>query len=84
MDEMTTYPVMPPEPGLLPYRIGQLESFRRDFEDWRRHVDDDRQALLYVINDLKILKRIGVSLLLSIVTGSTAITVAIWIATRRS
>jgi len=45
---MGTYDDAPANPGLLPYRLGQLESFRRDVEEWRRDVDDDRRSLEYL------------------------------------
>lgn len=77
-----TYDDVPPNAGLIPYRVGQLESFRRDTEDWRREVDDDRGELKHMSSDLKTIKRVAVSLLIAMVGGSASITVAVLLATR--
>jgi hypothetical protein len=53
---MSTYGDAPANPGLLPYRIGQLESFRRDVESWRLQVDKDRNDLEYLAREVAQLK----------------------------
>jgi len=50
---MTTYEDAQDNPGLLPYRVRQLESFRRDTDEWRRAVDDDRNDLRYMRKEVK-------------------------------
>lgn len=79
---MSTYDETVPNPGLLPYRVGQLESFRRDTEAWRRDVDDDRSDLKHIRDDLKTIKRVAITLLISFVTGSASVTIAILLSTR--
>lgn len=82
---MTTYDDAVPNPGLIPYRVGQLESFRRDVIDWRENVDKERVevglTLKYVREDLKTVKRVAISLLIAMVTGSASITIAVLLST---
>ena len=82
---MTTYDDAAPNPGLLDYRVRQLESFRRDADTWRQQVDEERVemglTLKYVREDLKTVKRVAITLLVAMVTGSASITVAVLLST---
>ena len=82
---MGVYDEVPPNGGLLPYRVGQLESFRRDVDGWRREVDEERTqvgiTLKYVREDLRTVKRVAITLLIAMVTGSASITVAVLLST---
>lgn len=39
----------------VPFRLTNLERFQAQTEDWRRMVDDDRQDLKYLRQDMKAL-----------------------------
>lgn len=79
---MTTFDETVPNPGILPYRVGQLESFRRDTDEWRRDVDKDRESLSYMRDDIKTIKRVAIGLLVSFVTGSASVTIAVLLSTK--
>lgn len=83
---MTTFEQGVPRHDELPLRVWWLERFKNTIEDWRRQVDKDRAKvelqLDQVVSDMRTLKRIAISLLISVVTGSTAITLAVILSTR--
>jgi len=74
---MSAYEETAPNPGLLPYRVGQLESFRRDTEQWRLQVDEDRSDLKHVRDDLNTIKRVAFALLIAAVTGTISLITAL-------
>ncbi len=82
---MTTYDVTGGNAGNIPYRVDQLESFRRDAELWRKAVDTERTemsiTLNYVREDLRTVKRVAITLLVAMVTGSASITMAVLLST---
>ena len=84
---MTTYEETGDNPGLIPYRVRQLESFRRDTDEWRREVDDERVevglTLKYLREDMKTVKRVAITLLVAMVSGSASITLAVLLSTGR-
>ena len=82
---MTTYEEAADNPGLLPYRVRQLESFRRDADKWREEVDKERVevglTLKYLREDMKTVKRVAITLLVAMVTGSASVTIAVLLST---
>lgn len=79
---MATYEESDDTPaGLIPFRVGELWRWKTQQEGWRREVDDDRVILTVMREDIKALKRIGVALLISVVTGSASITIAVLLST---
>ncbi len=78
---MASYEEVSPNPGLLPYRVGQLESFRRDLESWRKEVDKDRTTLEYIQKDVGTIKRLLVGAIISLLGSSVSICAAILLAT---
>lgn len=76
---MTTYEE---SPATIPYRLRLLESFQKTIEGWRREVDEDRNTLKYMASELKTIKRVAVALLISFVTGSASVTIAIILSTK--
>jgi hypothetical protein len=82
---LTSYDEVQPNAGLLPYRVGQLESFRRETTDWREAVDKERVevglTLNYLREDVKTIKRVAITLLVAMVTGSASVTIAVLVST---
>jgi hypothetical protein len=75
------YDEVAPNAGLLPYRVGQLESFRRDLEEWRKGVDKDRTAIEYIQKDVRTIKTLLVGAIVSLLGSSVSICAAILLAT---
>lgn len=69
----------------LPVIYDRQKAMRIDLNgllDWRRDVDEDRVVLEVLRKDVQTVKRLMITLLVSVVTGSASITIAVLLATR--
>ena len=78
------------EDGLLRYEVNELKDFRRETEQWRRGVDQDRRDLAYLraeMDDLtkafNSLRRMLLTFALSIAGSAVVFALSVLIATHR-
>ena len=78
------------EDGLLRYEVNELKDFRRETEQWRRSVDQDRRDLAYLraeMDDLtkafNSLRRMLLTFALSIAGSAVVFALSVLIATHR-